>query len=129
MRVIDRNIHNTDPLVRQSLLRHPLQVLGLLDPEASGAEGLGKLDKVDTTELDARRAAILGLLLKRNHVERAVVPDEVRDVALLLYRCRELLRGEHESAVAGHADDFLSLGGVIGRLDEGRGDCPRESYK
>ena len=64
--------------------------------------------------------------MEGDHVEGAVVPDEVRDVAALEHGGGELLRGEHEAAVAGEGDYFLAGGGVVGGLEEGGGDGPGE---
>lgn len=99
-RIIDRNLHNAHALIRQRLLHDALQITGLLDLPTPGTERLRKLDEVDAAELDTALAPVLGHLLDGDHVVLAVVPDEVRDVAPLLHCRAQLLRREHEPAVA-----------------------------
>src|SRR2546429_4232400 len=68
-------------LHREGALQRWRDLIGLFYPEPVSAEGLGKWHDVDGAELDSGSAAVLGQLLKSDHVIRTVDPHQVDEVA------------------------------------------------
>ncbi|TKW50239.1 hypothetical protein CTA1_9682 [Colletotrichum tanaceti] len=125
VRVVDVDVDHAHALVAQGLPHDGLEVGRAAHAQALGPERLGVLDKVDAAQVDAGAAAVLVDLLELDHVVLAVVPDEVRDVAALPHRRRQLLAAEQEAAVAADADDLLR---ARRPLRERRADGPRQRH-
>src|SRR6266850_1889238 len=96
-------------------------LIGSLDPEAPGPEGLGEAHDVDRAEVDAGRTAVLGHFLEADHVVRAVDPDQVDEVALEAHRGLELGRRKQEPAIAG--DGHHLVAGADETRRDGPGQC------
>ena len=97
----------------------------LLDPVAFGSEAPCVEDEVRITEVYTTRAPQLADLLPLDQPVGGVVPDEHDEVETQSDRRLELLRVEHEAAVAGDGQDGPIGMDQAGRYRSGQGDAHR----